>query len=140
MKTELESHEVYPSNTKQYLVKDLFNMINMHYKVTPIIECWREHGINWLSEIRFCFDKNLDLKDCDGVMNMRTQTIKIIDAAAFFNRNTSEIEFRDDAYIRVLTNCIIDEPILYPKSEDAFPNELYVQFYLLISWLQWFTF
>lgn len=99
----------------------------MHYKVTPMIECRREHGKNWLSEIRFCLDKNLDLKDCDGVMNMRTQTI----------------EYMNGFHTKVLTNCIIDEPILYPKSEDAFQhnnNDLYVQFYLLISWLQWFTF
>lgn len=128
MKYELESHNVYPSNDKGYNVTDLFHMINMHFGVVPMIQCRREHSKDWLSEIRLCFDKNFNLKDCTGVKNIRYRTL----------------ELQNGIYIRVITNCNVNEPIFYPKSEDAFLTEesapsLYVTLYLLTSWLQWFT-
>lgn len=128
MKTELDYHKVFPSNEKGYLLVDLVKMLNLHYPVNPIIHCWREHGKNWLSEIRYCFNKKLYLVDCDGVMNMRPRTLAL----------------GNGYYVRAITNCNANEPIMYPKSEDAFPAIEYtrsvcVPLYLLITWLQWFT-
>lgn len=124
----LRSHGVDPSNDKDYLLADLFHIFNNYLSVTPMIECRREHGKNWLSEIRFCFNKNFNLVNCDGVMNVRPQTL----------------ELQNGFYIRALTNCNIDERIMYPVSDVVFPTKeyvpsVYVPFYLLISWLQWFT-
>lgn len=124
MTNVLESHKVYPANDQKYLVKDLFQMLNMNFGVTPMIQCRREHGANWLSEIRVCFDKSLNLKDCDGVMNTQPRTI----------------ELENGVYIKTLTNCIIDEPVLYPKSDPLVDQtSLLVQLNFLLGWLQWIT-
>lgn len=128
MKAELESHNVYPSDTQTYQVIDLSNMIRSHYGVTPMIECRKEHNKQWLAEIRMCFDKNLNLRDCDGVLNSRVHTLSL----------------QNGLSLKVVTNCHTDVPIIYPKTTDAFYTEeqvssVYVTLYMLVSWLEWLT-
>lgn len=127
MENVLNGDGFYPSNDKGYPLADIVTRLGMHISRIPMIQCRREHGKNWLSEIRLCFDKRLQLQDCTGVMHAPTRTIRL-----------------RSAYASTITNCVVNEPIYYPESENAYPTKeyvpsVYVPFYLLISWLQWFT-
>ncbi|XP_045768089.1 ribonuclease Oy [Maniola jurtina] len=110
----LQSKNIVPSNTQQYSVVDINNAIKEKLGVDPVIECKKEDGESYISEIRICFTKNLKPTDCDGVvtgMDVDGQTI--------------------------LTNCDMSENITYPHYGSS--NNLTIQLYRFMSWLQWFT-
>ncbi|EDW70648.1 ribonuclease T2 [Drosophila virilis] len=93
----------------------------------PSIHCLFDgkHDISFLSEIRICFDKTLQLIDCDGV--------KLGDVVA--------IKYPGGT---VNTNCHIGNPVHYPslvppllrKEQWKFPL---VNVYKLLQFLMWFT-
>ncbi|XP_030385323.1 ribonuclease Oy [Scaptodrosophila lebanonensis] len=92
----------------------------------PSIHClYGKHGISYLSEIRICFNKSLELIDCDGV--------KLGDA--------KYISYPGGT---VITNCHISIPVHYPslvppeKREEEWKFPL-VNFYKLLQFLMWFT-
>ncbi|XP_068142957.1 ribonuclease T2 [Drosophila tropicalis] len=97
----------------------------------PSIHCLFDgkHEISYLSEIRICFNKSLELIDCDGV--------KMGDARPIHYPSGS-----------VITNCHIGSPVHYPsllppllrKENNSktwkFPL---VNVYKLLQFLMWFT-
>lgn len=118
----LPDSNFYPSTIQQAVS----NVLGMN----PVIHCvYDPHDQkNYLSEIRICFNKTLNLVDCDGVVGLVS------------------IPYPEG---RILTNCDISEPIYYPsivpktqfnkhnvETEWKFP---YVNAYKLIQLIKWFT-
>lgn len=128
----LEKANIVPG--AQYEAIDFHNAIKSLLNINPSIHCVREkehHGEQYLSEIKICFDKKLELVNCDGVLN---------GDATNYNE-------------KIITNCEPNLKINYPselpqylinradpdatKSIWHFP---WVNFYKLIRMLQLFTF
>lgn len=106
-------------------------------KVHPVIHCvYDVHDQkHYLSEIRICFNKTLDLVDCDGVVGGTNE-----------HNSTVTITYPGG---KVITNCDLTKPIYYPstvpptkfnqnqrKTEWKFP---FVNFYKLIQMIKWVT-
>lgn len=105
---------IVPDDDKEYKLIDIYNAVKTKLKVNPSIQCRVLEGRQFLVEIRICFDKQLNLTDCDG------------------------IEYtREVASVPIITNCAATN-IIYPHNKLP-PKRIYVQLYKLISWLQWFT-
>ncbi|XP_047119185.1 ribonuclease Oy [Schistocerca piceifrons] len=96
--------------------------------VDPDIQCIEDKGNAYLFEIRICFNKTLELVDCDGI-KMKTSMDSLI------------------------TNCPHDKPIFYPSKLPSLPEgrEISYSHYSVksqwplrllkvIQFLQWFTF
>ncbi|XP_046388788.1 ribonuclease Oy [Ischnura elegans] len=64
----LSSSGINPSDGK-YTVQDLVDAIKSSTNKNPAVECMtdKETGEEYLLEIRICFDKKLELIDCDGI-------------------------------------------------------------------------
>lgn len=111
-----------------------YSLARLHQGVTgtigrnPSIHCIHDpiHDEVFLSEIRICFNKSLELTDCDGVMSDDMVAI-------------------DYMFGKIITNCPLGKPILYPsvvpKSRLNRPNWKFpfVNFYKLVQLLQWLT-
>lgn len=118
------------------------NIVDLHQGITstlnrnPSIHCIRDTktGVTYLSEIRICFSKSLDLIDCDGIMTPPFKT--------YVNGSN------------IITNCHVDTSIIYPsvmpprfinRNEptpaipSSFWNLPFVNIYKLIQIIKWFT-
>lgn len=116
MNNILQSGNIVPSNTNEYSVVEINNAIKAKLGVDPAIECKKENGESYLSEIRICFTKDFKITNCDGIVSR-----KVFD------------------YHSILTNCNTSKKILYPHYKDGKEGSIYVQLYKLVSWVQWFT-
>lgn len=117
----------------QYNVTDFYNAVKNTLNTNPSIHCVREKqnkGDQYLSEIKICFNKQLELIDCNGIWN---------EFALEFNNG-------------IITNCDLNRPINYPstlpkyilnKSDRVSPKPVWrfpwVNLYKLIQILKWFT-
>lgn len=129
MSEVLEKSGIYPGSNN--------TIIGIHTAVVkvlgknPSIHCLHDtkKDISYLAEIRICFDKQLQLIDCDGV---RFGQVSI-----------------DSSMGKVNTNCQVSKPIYYPsnvppleeeqgkhKSSWKFP---FVNIYKLVQFLIWCT-
>lgn len=79
---------------KQYSIAELQDGIRSTLNHNPSIHCIREKytGENYLSEIRICFNRQLELIDCVGVHS------------------------KDNSSNEIITNCDSNEPIFYPAT------------------------
>lgn len=116
MNNILQSGNIVPSNTNEYSVVEINNAIKAKLGVDPAIECKKENGESYLSEIRICFTKDFKITNCDGIVSR-----KVFD------------------YHSILTNCNTSKKILYPHYKDGKEGSIYIQLYKLVSWVQWFT-
>lgn len=116
MNNILQSGNIVPSNTNEYSVVEINNAIKAKLGVDPAIECKKENGESYLSEIRICFTKDFKITNCDGIVSRKV-----------FDFNS------------ILTNCNTSKKILYPHYKDGKEGSIYVQLYKLVSWVQWFT-
>lgn len=108
----LAKSEIVPSDSVLYTPEQVQNAIIAKWGVNPIIECRHEKGVQLLFEIRLCFNKTLDLIDCN---------------------------FKHD---ELITNCQKSKSLVYPETiRPTKPyNYVYVKIYKLLSWLKWLTF
>lgn len=131
MSNILAGEKIVPNSS--FYVTTLQQAISRALNITPVIHCvYDQHDHkNYISEIRICFNKSLELVDCDGVVGFEPMSY---------------------AEGKVITNCDIAEPIYYPsnvpatrfnrnritesESEWKFP---YVNVYKLIQFVKWFT-
>ncbi|XP_047530192.1 ribonuclease Oy [Vanessa atalanta] len=113
MSNILKAENIVPSNTKEYSIADINKAIKDKINVDPVIECKKEDGESYISEIRICFTKDFKIANCDGVVSR-----KLIGDQS------------------ILTNCKTSKNIVYPHYNK---KSFYVQVYKLVSWLQWFT-
>lgn len=113
----------------QYNITDFQSAIKKELNINPSIHCIKEKksGNLYLAEIRICFNRNLELVNCDG------------------------IKFYPGEKDNVITNCP-DEPIWYPNVVPEYysgrkPEHVerpvwrfpWVNFYKLIQILKWLT-
>lgn len=110
MSSILETAGVTPGG--EYKVVDIHNVVYNKLNKVPSIHCSStKDGNNYLSEIRLCFSKSLDLIDCHVTGN-------------------SEVVYRSVATnVDLLTNCNLHKNIIYP---DTLPRTDVVAH----SWLQ----
>lgn len=116
---------IKPSDDKQYSVADINRAIKLKIGAHPMIACHKETtGKHFLSEIRICFTKSLQLTNCDGIVEK-----------GFYK------EIFDDEPI--ITNCGTEKGVIYPEHPATVTQEpqgdKYVQLYYLITWIQWLT-
>ncbi|VVC88130.1 unnamed protein product, partial [Leptidea sinapis] len=102
-----------PSNTEEYHINDINNAIIKELGTDPAIECRIMDGESYLSEIRICFTKDLQLSHCDGVLD--------------------RVNYDEHS---IITNCNPMKTIFYPHYKV---QSVYMQLYRLVTWLQWFT-
>lgn len=118
-----------------YTIIDIHHAIITVLNRNPSIHCVKEKETNklFLSEIRICFTKKLELIDCDGVVE-----------------NRYPIYYRGG---NVITNCDLNRAIEYPsvvpkylldRTPSRSPSQSAWQFplvniYKLIQLIQWFT-
>ncbi|XP_055846875.1 ribonuclease Oy [Episyrphus balteatus] len=128
MSEVLEKSSIYPGSNN--------TIIGLHTAVVkvlgknPSIHCLYDNkkDISYLAEIRICFDKSLQLIDCDGV---RFDQVSI-----------------DYPMGKVNTNCHVSKPIFYPSMVPPVENQSrkkdswkfpFVNVYKLIQFLIWCT-
>lgn len=89
MSSLLAKANILPDN--EYNVADIFGAVKNALNKNPSINCIRDKKTRatYLSEIRICFNKQLELCDCDGVVETLSNEI--------------------------ITNCETDKPIGYPS-------------------------
>ncbi|XP_067645135.1 ribonuclease Oy [Eurosta solidaginis] len=95
----------------------------------PSIHCLYDNkrDVSYLEEIRICFDKQLELTDCDGVLPGDAVSINYPGGT-------------------VITNCHISKPIHYPSNVPPLLREQeekwkfpVVNTYKLLQFIMWFT-
>lgn len=96
----LDAAAVIPG--EEYKVIDIHNVIYRRFNKIPSIHCGSTNdGSNYLSEIRLCFSKSLELIDCRVTGN-------------------SEVVYKSIAtHGELLTNCDLHKAIIYA---DTFPS------------------
>ncbi|KAH8398408.1 hypothetical protein KR215_012199, partial [Drosophila sulfurigaster] len=125
MSRVLDAAGIHPDSNNTVIA--LNNAIVRGLGKNPSIHCFYDSktSISYLAEIRICFNKSLELMDCDGVMQGDLTAIKYPGGT-------------------VNTNCHISSPVHYPslvpplqrKEEWKFPL---VNIYKLLQFLIWFT-
>lgn len=127
MTTILERAKIVPGS--KYYVSAIQQAVTNALNVQPVIHCVHDKhdDKNYLSEIRICFNKSLNLVDCTGVIG-------------HFSFNYAEGT--------IITNCDLSKQVYYPvnvpptqftrktQSEWKFP---FVNVYKLIQLIKWFT-
>ncbi|XP_032599151.1 ribonuclease Oy [Drosophila grimshawi] len=121
----LDAAGIHPDSDNTIIV--LNNALVRGLGKNPSIHCLydRKHSISYLSEIRICFNKSLELIDCDGV--------KLVDVVA--------IKYPGGT---VNTNCHVGSPVHYPslvppvQRKEDWKLSL-VNVYKLLQFLMWFT-
>ncbi|XP_023955133.2 ribonuclease Oy [Bicyclus anynana] len=116
MSNILQSNNIVPSNTQQYAIEDINKAVKEKLGVDPVIECKKEDGENYISEIRICFTKDLKITNCDGVL---------------FPVVYSNIDGES-----ILTNCDKSMKVTYPHYVST---SWTVHLHSLLSWLRWLT-
>lgn len=131
MSSILSQGQILPDQAHQ--LNDIHATVVGALNKQPSIHCIRDRRTaqEYLSEIRICFDKQLQLVDCDHVMFI------------------SEESFRQDFADGINSNCGRSSPILYPsvvpieqlpertrKSAWQFPL---VELYKILEILKWLT-
>ncbi|XP_075974390.1 ribonuclease X25 [Anticarsia gemmatalis] len=102
--------KIFPSDIKPVTVAEINEAIVSKLGKRPSIQCKYEDHVQYLFELRICFDKELKLIDC------AEHLARFVDGA--------------------LTNCNVNADIIYP---DQPPRRELVQLYKFTNWLQWLT-
>lgn len=76
---------------QEYNVADIYNAVQNALNKKPVISCVvdKKTHTSFLSEIRICFNKQLELVDCDGVVESVSK--------------------------EMITDCAISKPVSYPS-------------------------
>lgn len=123
MSTILAKAGIKPSMTTVYKLADVYKAVQAQLGKNPVVECKHDSGSNFMFEIRICFDKDLTLVDCDGVVSNNKY-------------------FQNIDNMKIISNCNASESIIYPNILPTQPNSWFrnlIEVYKFITWLQWFT-
>lgn len=132
----LESTYIKPGIDIAYKLEEIHTALNHSIGNNFAIVCERDKGQQYLFEIRICFDKNLAIHSCDGIV-----------MEDFF-----DYDFHDE----IITNCHKDKDIYYPSrawilqkqwlakvKEEQHQSDSFlyhwINIYKLIRLLQWVT-
>lgn len=131
MSSILDEAKILPDQAHQLI--DIHAAVVNKLNKQPSIHCIQDRrtGQEYLSEIRICFDKQLQLVDCDNVKFM------------------SETSFRQDFADGINSNCPRSSPILYPnvvpieRLPERTPNPTWqfpaVEIYKILDYIKWLT-
>lgn len=112
MNDMLSAANITPSDTTELKAEDLNQAVVSKIGIRPFIACEYEDGVQYLMELRICFDKQLNIMECLGEHEVNG----------------------------ILTNCNPSKGITYPTQEEEAPPKRYlVQLHRFVNWLQWFT-
>lgn len=131
----LANNSISPSSTG-YTVDGIYNAIKTHINADPMIQCVTDPHTkqSLLSEIRICFNKSMNIIDCDHPNNLQYRKLT-----------------------NIITNCSGKKPVMYfaevPAKDVAyeidyvdeffkkrFKEELYyMNIYRFLKFLIWFT-
>lgn len=127
MSSILQKNGILPDQGHNVL--SIYQAVFKQLKKNPSIHCIRDKhsGDLYLSEIRICFNKSLNLVDCDGVVGNAGIAIDI-------------------PYGKIITNCDLNKEIIYPsvvpptkiatEKKWQFP---FVNVYKLLELIKWVT-
>lgn len=132
----------------QFNVHDYYNAIKDALKVKPVLHCVREKhhaGEQYLSEIRICFNKQLELIDCTGVVGKPFKKFEYYDDYDIITNNG----YYDDD---IIANCDLNSKVNYPstlpkyliENNDRKPDAPvwrfpWVNLYKLVRMIKWLT-
>lgn len=132
---EILSNSKISPGTEGYTVESIYDAIKSYTNVDPMIQCITDPHTKetLISEIRICFNKTLDLIDCDP--------------SRLWNRRSAKI----------LTNCSLKKPVMYfaevPTKHVSYEMDYvdeyfkkqfeeqmyYMRMYRFLKFLIWFT-
>lgn len=115
---------------QQYHFDDIYNGIKKILNRNPSIHCVHEKqtGDIYLAEIRICFNKQLELVDCDGVLSQSN----------VFNTDTCNHNNQTIHYPSVVPKYLLNgKDGETTKPVWKFP---WINLYKLIQIIKWFTF
>lgn len=128
MQSILTKAKILPNKTQGYTAEQIYMAVKSVLNKNPAVECVSDHkaGISLINEIRICFNKSLELVDCDGIRdpNIHVEGTKII------------------------TSCSLSKPVIYPSvvPERPMADEIYkydtpwlLNTYRFLQFLIWFT-
>lgn len=84
----------------QHGVNEFHSAVKSSLNVNPVIQCFKENennDVQYLSEIRICFNKQLELVDCT------LSSLRLSTSTSFSNTDN------------IISNCNRSQPILYPS-------------------------
>ncbi|XP_063223309.1 ribonuclease Oy isoform X2 [Bacillus rossius redtenbacheri] len=61
-------------NTQGYLGQDVWTAVKGVLGTDSVVHCVTDKGEAYLAEVRICFNKSLELTDCDGIAGVATHT------------------------------------------------------------------
>ncbi|EDV50416.1 ribonuclease Oy [Drosophila erecta] len=121
----LDASDIHPDSNNT--VAAIYNAIVKALGKNPSIHCLYDgkHGISYLSEIRLCFSKSLELIDCDGVKQGDAVPVGVPGGT-------------------IITNCHIGSLVHYPSLVPPLQRKSHwklplVNVYKLLQFLMWFT-
>ncbi|KAJ8721273.1 hypothetical protein PYW07_002048 [Mythimna separata] len=65
----LNAAGIFPDDAKKFSAEEFAAAVKARTKKDPMISCLAVDGVTYLEEIHLCFDKQLNLIDCDTVTN-----------------------------------------------------------------------
>lgn len=132
MQSLLAKTDIVPD--KQYTALDIHTAIKNVWHVDPSIHCITERhsGEQFLSEIRICFNKKLELVDCDGTKVNFESTLPYLDNQVITNCHNKTINYPNAVPKHLLDNTNSNAN----KTTWRFP---WVNLYKLIQIIKWFT-
>lgn len=108
----LQAANIIPSDTAAVKPEDINRAVVSKIGIRPMIQCESEDGVQYLIELRICFDKQLNLMECLGEHEVNG----------------------------LLTNCNASKDVIYPTQVQEPPPKSYlVQLHKFVNWVQWFT-
>ncbi|XP_059468727.1 ribonuclease Oy [Neocloeon triangulifer] len=134
---------ILPDATKEYNVQQINDVVKKGTGFNPAVECFRDSKTHktYLSEIRICFNKQLELVDCDGIV---------------LASKYSGLDHPTYKGLDVITNCHEEEKIIYPdnvpepeleqpavkkqEKKSFFDFEELIKTFKTLKVLQWLTF
>jgi len=139
MSSLLSQANILPGGS--YDIKEVYKALQKSLGINPAISCVKDHvsGNSYIFEIRICFDKELKLANCDGIVNTA------MGREAGWKRSSD-----------LISNCDYNKPVFYPSvvpptkhdvvtetnyddKESSFSNIPFVKLYKLLKILQWAT-
>lgn len=119
---------------RQYTAVEIHDAVKNVLNTNPSIHCVRKKhtGELYLSEIRICFNKQLELVDCDGIKMNMLDAVPYENSDIITNCHQSEINYPSTVPKYLLDNTNGDST----KMTWRFP---WVNLYKLIQIIKWFT-
>lgn len=119
--------------TDGYTIDQIYNAVKSYTKKDLTIQCVvdRKTKESMISEIRICFNKSLEVIDCEG---SNVANIDSLEAVTNCNLKNPVMYFAEVPINRT------EEPYITEYTDDAFEEQMYyMNIYRMLKFLIWFT-